>query len=71
MGQEVTVTAMQLIAAISAVANDGVYMQPFVVKCIRDNQNETIKEFSPKAVDRDAYASDFRAALGRFLDRLA
>jgi len=50
IGQEVTVTALQLICAISAIANDGVYMQPFVVKCIKDNQDEIIKEFHPKVV---------------------
>ena len=52
IGQEVTVTALQLLGAISAVANDGVYMQPFVVKCIKDNQDEMIKEFQPKEVAR-------------------
>lgn len=50
IGQEVTVTALQLICAISAIANDGVYMQPFVVKYIKDNQDEIIKEFQPKVV---------------------
>lgn len=50
IGQEITVTVLQLICAISAIANDGVYMQPFVVKCIKDNQDEIIKEFQPKAV---------------------
>ena len=50
IGQEVTVTVLQLICAISVIANDGVYMQPFVVKCIKDNQDEIIKEFQPRAV---------------------
>ena len=52
IGQEVTVTALQLICAIGAIANDGVYMQPFVVKYIKDNQEEIIKEFQPKIVSR-------------------
>ena len=52
IGQEVTVTALQLICAIAAIANDGVYMQPFVVKCIKDNQDEVIKEFQPQVVSQ-------------------
>ncbi len=44
IGQEVTVTAVQLLGAISAIANDGVYMRPFVVKYIKDIHDQIIKE---------------------------
>ena len=50
MGQEVTVTPLQLVCAISAIANGGVYMQPFVVKYIKDNQDQIIKSVEPKAI---------------------
>lgn len=50
IGQEVTVTAMQLASAISAIANDGVYMKPFVVKYIKDQKGEIIKEFKPQEI---------------------
>ncbi|MFA5059922.1 MAG: penicillin-binding transpeptidase domain-containing protein [Candidatus Omnitrophota bacterium] len=50
IGQEVTVTAIQLVCAISAIANDGVFMQPFVIKYIKDQKGELIKEFKPTAV---------------------
>ena len=52
MGHEVTVTSLQLVCAIAAVANDGVYMRPFVVKYIKDNQDELIKEFKPTIMDQ-------------------
>jgi cell division protein FtsI/penicillin-binding protein 2 len=52
IGQEVTVTALQLAAAISAIANDGVYMKPFIVKEMRDDHNQIIESFVPLAVDR-------------------
>jgi len=52
IGHEVTVTAIQLLGAISAIANDGVYMQPFVVKYIKDQEGELIKEFKPQAISR-------------------
>ncbi len=50
IGQEVTVTALQLACAIAAIANDGVYMQPFVVKSIQDQNGEVIEEFKPRVV---------------------
>jgi cell division protein FtsI/penicillin-binding protein 2 len=52
IGQEVTVTPLQLLCAISAIANDGVYMKPFIVKYIKDNKDELIKSFDPQLVDR-------------------
>ncbi len=52
IGQEVTVTPIQLTGAISAIANNGIYMRPFVVKYIRDAQGEVILQHTPKVVDR-------------------
>ena len=52
IGQEITVTPLQLLCAISAIANDGVYMRPFIVKSIKDNHDEIIKFVEPKMVDR-------------------
>ncbi|MCU0651922.1 MAG: penicillin-binding protein 2 [Candidatus Omnitrophica bacterium] len=48
MGQEVGVTALQLVSAISAIANGGQLMKPYVVKEIRDRYAESIKTFSPQ-----------------------
>ncbi len=52
IGHEVTVTPLQLVCAISAVANGGVYMKPFVVKYITDHQELVIQEFQPQEIDR-------------------
>ncbi len=52
IGQEVTVTAIQLAGAIGAIANNGVYMRPFVVKYVRDGNNEIIKESKPEILDK-------------------
>lgn len=52
IGQEVTVTPLQLVCAISAIANDGIYMKPFLVKYIKDNKDELIKAFEPQVEDR-------------------
>lgn len=50
MGQEVGVTALQLTAAISVIANGGNLMKPYVVKEIKDKMNVQIKAFSPVLV---------------------
>jgi len=47
IGQEVGVTALQLAAAVSVIANGGQLMRPYIVKEIRDKYGETIKNFSP------------------------
>ncbi len=51
-GQGVSVSALQLIAAISAVANKGILMKPYAVQAITDYHGRLIKSFSPKIVRR-------------------
>lgn len=50
IGQEVGVTALQLVSAISVIANGGQLMKPYIVKAIKDKYGETIKEFSPNMI---------------------
>ncbi len=50
IGQEVGITALQLAAAMSVIANGGQLMRPFIVKEIRDKYGETIKKFLPIAI---------------------
>ena len=72
IGQEVTVTPLQLVCAISVIANDGVYMKPFVVKYIKDNKDELITAFEPQVVDRvisEETARRVRAILTGVVDR--
>jgi len=51
-GQGVSVTPIQLIAALSAIANDGVLMKPFVVRAIVDKKGEIIRAYRPTVVRR-------------------
>jgi len=46
IGQEVGATDIQLVAAISVIANGGQLMKPYVVQEIRDKHGEIIKKFS-------------------------
>lgn len=51
-GQGISVTAVQLIAAMSAIANDGVLMKPFIVRGMTDSNNNPIKMYAPETVRR-------------------
>lgn len=52
IGQEMTVTPLQLAAAFSAIANGGVLMKPYIVSKVMTSDGRVIKSFSPKAVGR-------------------
>lgn len=49
-GQANSLTPIQLITAISALANDGNLMQPRLVKAYTDNKGNIIEEIEPKVV---------------------
>jgi cell division protein FtsI (penicillin-binding protein 3) len=49
-GQGLSVTALQLITAASALANDGVLMRPYVVKAVTDANGKTVQTFAPETV---------------------
>ena len=48
MGQEIAVTALQMLRAVSASANGGRLVRPHLIKRIIDSQNECLKEFKPE-----------------------
>ena len=50
IGYEVSVTPLQLAAAYGAIANDGLLMQPFVVRRIVDNRGRTYQERKPQKI---------------------
>ena len=49
-GQSISVTPIQLITAISSIANDGQLMQPRLVKAYTDNKGNITKKIEPKKV---------------------
>ncbi|HUH66185.1 MAG TPA: penicillin-binding transpeptidase domain-containing protein [Syntrophales bacterium] len=49
-GQGVSVTAIQLITALSAVANDGMLMKPHIVRAVVNKQGQIIKKVTPTQV---------------------
>ncbi len=47
IGQEIAVTPLQLLTAVSAVANEGWLMRPFLVREISDHQGKSVWEHVP------------------------
>ncbi len=52
IGQEVGVTALQLVSAVSVIANGGQLMKPYIVREIKDKYGQTINKFSPLVLRR-------------------
>ncbi|HEX6081481.1 MAG TPA: penicillin-binding transpeptidase domain-containing protein [Methylomirabilota bacterium] len=50
IGQEISVTAVQMVAAFSAVANGGRLMQPQIIRAVLDGQGREVRSFEPIAV---------------------
>lgn len=55
-GQGISITPLQLLTAVTAVANGGHLMQPYVVQRITDRQGQVVSETQPKVV-RDVLSS--------------
>lgn len=51
-GQEIGVTALQVTAALGAVANGGYVMKPLIVRQIEDKDGRPVKTFKPVALRR-------------------
>jgi len=49
-GQEISVTALQLVRAYCAFANGGKILQPYILKEIRDDSGKVVQSFKPKVL---------------------
>ncbi len=49
-GQGISVTGIQLVTALSAIANGGFLMRPYVVEKILNEKGEVVQSFQPKTV---------------------
>ncbi|MBP7901828.1 MAG: hypothetical protein KA015_03310 [Spirochaetes bacterium] len=45
IGQEISVTVLQLASAYAAIANNGIYNSPYIIDRIEDNEGKTIRSF--------------------------
>jgi len=51
-GHGVSVSAVQLVTAVSAIANDGILVKPRLVQAITDRQGQILRQFPPEDVRR-------------------
>lgn len=51
-GQGIAITPIQLVTAVSAIGNDGVLMEPRVVKELRDEDGKTVKSFETRELKK-------------------
>ena len=67
MGQEVGVTPLQMVSAVSAIANDGVLMKPYVVSEVRDQKGQALRNVLPQ-VKRRVVSPDTARTLTTILE---
>jgi cell division protein FtsI (penicillin-binding protein 3) len=69
IGQEVSVTALQMVAAFGAIANGGTLMQPRLVRAVVDADGRETRRFEPRAV-RQAVSPATARTLTQILTRV-
>src|SRR5204863_9367735 len=52
MGHEITVTPLQMVMAMSAIANHGVLMRPMLVDRVEDDHGRLVAKYPPYQVRR-------------------
>jgi len=65
-GQGMAVSAVQLAAAVSAIANDGVLMKPYIVQAVTDPNGRIVKNTTPQKI-RQAVSPETARTVKRIL----
>ena len=68
-GQGVSVTPIQQVAAVAAVANGGKLLQPQIVKSMTDPATKTTKTFEPKVI-RQVISEKTSRQVGEYLEQV-
>jgi cell division protein FtsI (penicillin-binding protein 3) len=68
-GQGISVSAIQLITAVSAIANDGILMKPYVVQAITDKNGAFVERFNPHPVRR-AISSETAETVKKMMEKV-
>lgn len=69
IGQSIAVTPLQLVTAMSAIANDGILMKPYIVKSIKNFDGSVYEETKPEEVRR-AIKSETASTLVDLLEQV-
>ncbi|GMO31440.1 MAG: penicillin-binding protein [Termitinemataceae bacterium] len=66
MGQEIAVSALQMMQAASAIANDGIMMSPRIVLRITDDNGKTVREI-PAAEPKRVFKAETARQMRRYM----
>ena len=69
MGQEIGVTGLQMASAVSAIANGGVLMKPYVVAEVRDTKGRLLAEMGPQQ-RRQVISQETARTLSEMLEKV-
>ncbi|MBI4227599.1 MAG: penicillin-binding protein 2, partial [Candidatus Omnitrophica bacterium] len=72
MGQEVTVTALQLAVLAATIANDGVMMRPWLIQAVQDAEGRMVQMGRPEVVRQviaPAVAAELKAIMAGAIER--
>ena len=64
IGQSIAVTPLQLVTAMSAIANDGVLLKPHIVKSIKNADGSVYAETKPEEVRRTIESATDKTLIG-------
>lgn len=64
IGQSIAVTPLQLVTAMSAIANDGILLKPHIVKMIKNANGTTYSETHPEEVRRPIESATDKTLVG-------
>lgn len=69
IGQSISVTPLQLLNAVGAIANGGNLMKPYLVKAVEDNQGKVTKQTEPQIIRR-VISPETASELARMLEKV-
>ncbi|GAW92150.1 stage V sporulation protein D [Calderihabitans maritimus] len=69
MGQSISVTPIQLISAVAAIANGGILYRPHLVRQITDQDGNIVKQFEPEPI-RQVISRETARELASILERV-
>ena len=64
IGQSIAVTPLQLVTAMSAIANDGILMKPYIVKAVYNEDGSVYEETTPREVRRAISSETDKTLIG-------
>ncbi|MCL6448694.1 MAG: PASTA domain-containing protein [Armatimonadetes bacterium] len=69
IGQSISVTPLQLLNAVCAIANGGNLMKPYLVKAVEDDQGKVTKQTQPQIIRR-VISPDTASELAEMLEKV-